>query len=139
MSSKNVNWGGLTTNILAGAAIVIGVELVFPGLSMNLFEGIKGIATSMVPSAASSEPSFFSTAMGALLTKIAGVAMGIVGVSYLTADKGAAPEPHHHTHEQRESFTARLDMQKTQAVMMARMQAQGHEPAMAMAAQNGRG
>src|SRR5262245_41531090 len=91
-----INWGGLTKNILATAAIVAGVVVVAPGLSADLFATVKevgaGLANSVteigsgMASAATENASPLAEGMGWLIKKAAGIALVIGGYKYLTSE-----------------------------------------------------
>ena len=130
-----INWGGLVKNILAGAAIVVGVEMVMPGT----FSAIASAFPSAVPSTGGT---MFSSAtmegIGLIIQKVAGAVIAGMGLSYLFSDGTQNENSDRHAErysEAKESFALREDMRKQQAVMIARMKAAGHEPAMAMANQ----
>jgi hypothetical protein len=133
---KSINWGGLIKGLAAGAAVVAGVMLVAPGLLPSIVEGISGMIGSTGGGA-----SFLSSGVGEVITKVAGAAMAITGLSYLFGGKSDGDNADRHSqqyHEAKESFAIREDMRKMQAVMTARMAASGHQPAMALASQQGR-
>ncbi len=140
MSEGNgINWGGLIKGIVAGAAILVGVELVVPGLLAGAIAGIGGMfAASGGAAAASPALTGAMSGMGLVLTKAAGLALGGIGLSYLLSDKPSNSENGgRHAQdftEAKESFAAREDIRKMQTVMKMRMAASGHEPAAAMAA-----
>ena len=46
VDQSSAQWGKLTKNIIAGAAIVAGLLIVFPGLGESLSAGVKSIADS---------------------------------------------------------------------------------------------
>jgi|GEM_PF-6729796 len=131
---KSINWGGLIKGLAAGAAIIAGVMLVAPGLIPGIAEGLGGLFSGGASPA-------LTEGIGLVITKVAGAAMAITGLSYLFSDKSGADNASRHAEhhaEAKESFAIREDMRKMQAVMMARMQANGHQPAMAAAGQPGR-
>jgi len=123
---SSVNWGELGKNILAGAAILAGAILVFPSLVPALGGALASMGAAFTGSAA----------LGTILKVGAGIGLAIAGATHLMADKaGSADEvldKQAAQYDQR-SFAAEHDIRKMQALMIARMQAQGHEPAMAMA------
>ena len=129
------NWGGLAKTILAGAAILIGVEMIAPGLISNI------IPASL--STGSGSGMFTEEAMkgiGLIVQKVAGAVIAGIGLSYLFSDKSQNENAERHAEhfsEAKESFAVREDMRKMQTVMMARMKAAGHEPAMAAGPQMG--
>lgn len=133
---RKINWGGLIKGLAAGLAVVAGVMLVAPGLIPSIAEGIGGMFSSAGGS------TFLTEGIGAVITKVAGAAMAFTGLRYLLSDKSESENAERHAqayHEAKESFAIREDMRKMQAVMLARMQAAGHQPAMDMAqAQQGR-
>ncbi len=140
---KGISWGGLVKGLVATAAVVAGVELVFPGFVAGVISAAKDVgaaiadkigsvgtaAAEKTTEAATTEaaPGALSKTVGWLATKIGGIVLAVTGVKYLTAEKEEAPE--------RESFAAQEDMKRMQALMMARMRAQGYQPAMQMAGQ----
>lgn len=132
---KSFNWGGLVKGILAGVAIVAGVELILPGTVSGII-GAFGQSSGGLDSFKS-----LVEGLGPTVRVIAGGAMAAVGVSALFSDSSQNENAERHSlahHEAKESFAIREDMRKMQTVMMARMKAAGHEPAMAMAAQPAR-
>jgi hypothetical protein len=126
---SGISWGGLGKDILAGAAIVTGLLIVFPGLGAGLMAAAGaaglalGAATENVASGGMPE------GVGTLLTKAFGAALAYFGATHFMK-KGDSPELSSQQ-ESAESFTAREDIRKMQALMTARMQAQGYQPAMA--------
>ena len=132
---KSFNWGGLVKGILAGAAVVAGIELIAPGTVSGIISSLSTTPGSTVGLKSLIE------GIGPTLRIIAGAAMSLTGLSYLLSDSSQNENAERHAqthHEAKESFAIREDMRKMQTVMMARMKASGHEPAMAMAAQQGR-
>lgn len=131
---SSINWGGLAKGILAGAAVVAGVVLVAPGLLGGLVEGVQNIGTSLAGTA-DTEPNAAAQTLGWLVKKAAGIALAVTGASYLLSGGSGGNEAEHASRHQeaRESFALREDMRKMQAVMMARMQAAGQDPAAGMA------
>ena len=72
--------------------------------------------------------------IGNLIAKVAGGVIAVMGLNYLVNGKAPSNNSGEHAEryaEQKESFAIREDIRKMQAVMMARMQAAGHEPAQA--------
>jgi hypothetical protein len=139
---KSINWGGLAKGLIAGAAIVVGFALVCPGTTGSIIEGVKnfgqnvdgkGFMSALSDMFKPGESNWMSSSIGWLVTKVAGAAALIMGANYLLSDKKESHESGRarEHHEARESFALREDMRKMQAVMVARMQASGHEPAMA--------
>jgi hypothetical protein len=140
---KGISWGGLVKGIVATAAIVAGAELVFPGLIAGVISAVKDVGAAIadkfaaIGTAAAAEttaaatteaaPGALSKNIGWLATKVGGIVLAVSGLKYLTSEKEEAPE--------RESFAAQEDMKRMQALMVARMRAQGYQPAMAMAGQ----
>ena len=137
--NKGISWGGLIKGLVATAAVVAGAELVFPGFIAGVVSAAKDVGTaiadklSAVSGAAAEKtaeaattdaaPGTLSKSIGWLATKIGGVVLAVSGIKYLMSEKQEAPEP--------ESFAAQEDMKRMQALMIARMRAQGYQPAMA--------
>lgn len=124
---KSINWGGLVKNLAAGAAVVAGVMLVCPGLLPGIVEGVGSLFKEGAMPA-------ISPVIGDAIRIVAGAAMSITGLSYLfsgSKDSENAERHSQHYQEAKESFAIREDMRKMQTIMMARMQASGHQPAMA--------
>jgi len=135
---SSVNWGKLGKNLLAGAAIVVGACIVFPGLAGALLTGLGALGTSIGGMSIGTVSGEVTSGIGVLLTKAFGVALAAGGASYLLSDHGKHSAPSvEGPVEAPESYIAREDMRKMQAVMLARMQAQGYQPAMALANQPG--
>jgi len=151
---SSINWGGLAKGILAGAAIVAGIALAFPGLATGVWQALGDLGVQLSKTFASkaveeggkkaieevgkkvaTEPSFLATSIVWLAQKIGGITLAVVGYKYLTSSKTEMPHP---SPEAEESFAIKEDMRKAQALMMLRMRAQGYEPAMALANQSGR-
>ncbi len=136
---KGIQWGGLIKGLVATAAIVGGVELLFPGFTAGVISAVKDVGTAIADKlssigtaaaektteAATTEaaPGALSKSIGWLATKIGGIVLAVSGLKYLTSEKEAP--------EERESFAEREDMKRVQALMLARMRAQGYQPAMA--------
>lgn len=121
---SSFKWGGLIKGILAGAAVLVGIELVSDGLISGLFSGVGSGGGEAIGSFLKDSLS----GIGDIIPKIAGVALGAVGLSYLFSDKSQAENTERHSQqyaEAKESFAVREDMRKMQAVMMARMKASG--------------
>jgi hypothetical protein len=126
------NWGGLVKGILAGVAIVAGVEMIAPGT----VSGIIGAFGSSGGPAAGESLKGIIEGIAPVVRWIAGAAMVATGISAMLGDHSSDnADRHAQAHsEARESFAVREDMRKMQAVMMARMKAAGHEPALAVSA-----
>ena len=136
---QGINWGGLVKGILAGAAVVAGIALATTGSLSGLGNLLSGMMAS-TPGGGSSTLPLVIEKIGDVLPRVIGAMIAFTGASYLFSDgssnqnENAQRHSEHYT-EAKESFAAREDMRKMQAVMMARMKAAGHEPAMAMGAQ----
>jgi uncharacterized membrane protein YccC len=143
--NSSVNWGGLGKNLLAGAAIVAGAIIVFPVLAGALAAGIAGIGTAFGAASASvtASTAIATTAAataapawaGGLMTNLIGIAIAAAGAAYLFRDKSSnnAPQSAETDEYTQRSFAAEQDIRKMQAIMLARMQANGYQPAYAMA------
>lgn len=130
---KSINWGGLVKGIIAGAAVVAGIFLIAPTTFTELFSGAGAGGTGIGESLKGIVES-----LGPIARPLAGAAIATVGLTQLFSDGSSNENAERHSqahHEAKESFAIREDMRKMQTVMMARMKAAGHEPAMAMAAQ----
>jgi|SRR5579884_2239971 len=138
---KSINWGGLIKGLLAGAAIVAGALMIAPAAATAITAAGTALGAGTIGgSTLTSLGGFMAEGLGWLITKVAGAGLAYAGISYLASDKQPETERHaEHYHEARESFAMREDMRKYQAVMMARMQANGYAPAAQMASQQGRG
>lgn len=141
---SSINWGGLCKGLLAGAAIVVGVEMVCPGTVSGILGSMKDMGSGIgklftsgggapTGEVAKEAGNWMTSGIGWLVTKVAGAVAVVMGANYLLSDKKESHETQRaqQHHEARESFALREDMRKMQAVMVARMQASGHEPAMA--------
>ena len=134
---QGINWGGLVKGILAGAAVVAGIALATTGSLSGLGNFLSGMMAGN-PGANSALPAVLEK-IGDVLPRVIGAMIAFSGASYLFSD-GSSQNENAQRHsenytEAKESFAAREDMRKMQAVMIARMKAAGHEPAMAMGAQ----
>ena len=153
-SKSSVNWGQLGKNMLAGAAIVAGVMIVAPGAIPAVITALSSAATAAgaaftttgaatatagtTTGVLAGAETWLASGIGALITKAVGIVAAVAGATYLLSDsKDTSDEGVGYRREEQESFAAREDMRKMQAVMIARMQAAGYQPAMALA--NGRG
>lgn len=151
--SSGINWGGIVKGALAVGAVAVGVELMFPGTMKGLWENVSklGEPAKQLADGQKPEPSglenfmsgvknFLGTGIGEVILRVGGMVMAITGISYLL--NGSKKSDHEQERagqyaEARESFQLREDIRKAQAVMMARMQASGHAPAMAAGPQRG--
>jgi hypothetical protein len=140
---KGLSWGGLIKGLVATAAVVAGAELMFPGFIEGTISAVKDMGSAIAKAFESIGTKAAEGAAGAvdkpvvtsklaenigwMATKIGGAVLAISGIKYLMSEKEEAPE--------QESFAAREDMKRTQALMIARMRAQGYQPAMAAAQQ----
>lgn len=135
MSDSAIRWGGLIKNIAAGAAIVAGIALVAPSLIPDLIHGIGSLGSGTAGTAAPLLSEGLLKGMGEVVRYALGAGLAITGLTYLFSDHNDNGERHAEAFtEARESFQIREDIRKMQAVMKIRMQAAGHEPAMAIAA-----
>ena len=131
--NSSVNWGGLTKDILAGAAIVAGACIVFPGLAGGLVAALAAAGTALGAATSGAFAAGSGAGIGILLTKAFGVALAFMGASHFS-NKGEDNAPIFVAPSESDaSFAAREDMRKMQALMLMRMQAQGYQPAMATA------
>jgi hypothetical protein len=147
---SSINWGGLAKGLLAGAAIVAGVMIVCPQVIAPLITAVKSIVPTITAAgqtaastpgvAAAIEPNFFSQGIGSLIVRAAGAVMAFGGAHYLLSNKEESPhsERMQRAHEAQDSFAVREDMRRMQGLMVARMQANNYQPAMALANQQGR-
>lgn len=129
---KGISWGGLIKGLVATAAVVAGAELLFPGFIEGTVSAAKSIATSIKDAFTGIDTtkvveSDLAKNIGWLATKVGGIVLAASGIKYLMSEKQEAPEP--------ESFAAQEDMKRMQALMVARMRAQGYQPAMPAASQ----
>lgn len=134
-----ISWGV----VIAGAAVVAGACLVCPSLLetvgtsvANIAEWITGLVTSIggtpVPPGAEAAPSFMTSK---LAWKTIGATLLGGGAAYLLSDRTPPEQPVPAMDES--CHRARLEMQKINGIALARMRAQGYDPAMA-AQQHGR-
>ena len=145
MSDDNsgVRWGALGKTILAGAAIAAGVMLVTPAgaamlTSMGAAGGSLAASSPSLAAAATATAEFMSSGIGWLVTKLVGAAVLYKGAQALGDSDKEGPDLNARQKEAEMSFAAREDMRKMQAVMVARMKANGYQPAMAAANDRGR-
>ena len=98
-----------------------------------------GTAVAHGLASATAGATWMEAGIGALITKAIGVVAAVAGASYFLKkdDKEAAPDMGA-KREEEQSFAVREDMRRMQALMVARMQATGYQPAMAVANQQGR-
>ena len=138
---SSINWGGLTKGLLAGGAIVAGIAICCPSMLTGAMETLSKIGTA-APEIAKADPSLvergisgltsaIGSGLGTLLTKIAGLAIAITGVSYLLSEKKESNAGEHAArhHEAKESFALREEIRSMQNKMQTRMQLAGHNPA----------
>ncbi len=135
---SSINWGGIGKGLLAGGAIIAGIAIVCPGMLSGVVETLGKIGTAapevvkaepgIVENALSGVTSAIGSGIGAVVTKIAGVALAVTGINYLMSDKTNNAEEHGQRYaEAKESFALREDMRKMQAVMVTRMQNAGQD------------
>lgn len=139
-SHSGICWG----KIVAGAAVAAGAVAVvafFPETSATVGNAIKdgvsalfgglGDVGSWIASKVASVAAFVVENKALSIGTAAGA--GALAASTSMMHQETAPR----VSAEEESFAMREDMRRMQALMMARMQAQGYEPAVALA-QNGR-
>ncbi|MFO0388943.1 MAG: hypothetical protein ACK502_04385 [Alphaproteobacteria bacterium] len=145
---KGISWGGLIKGLVATAAVVAGAELMFPGFIEGIVEKAgelkdwiagKFTATPEIlgpmtaeqaaeKAAAEAASAKFADSIKSVAKFVGGAVLAVSGLKYVLSEKQEA-EP------EQESFAVREDMKRTQALMIARMRAQGYQPAMATAGQ----
>lgn len=140
-SQSKVNWGKIGGDILAGAAIAVGIIIVFPVVGEALAPALGAIG-SAIGGVFTHGAAMSAATLGTIMAKTFGVALAVGGALHFAkeGEKAEAKEATQDANYQAQadaydqrSFAAEQDIRKMQALMVSRMQAAGHEPAMAMA------
>lgn len=110
-------------------------------IDKRLKEALEAAKPNMVERGVGAVTAFIGKGIGSLIAKVAGGVIAVMGLNYLVNGKSSG-DNHAQEHaerfaEQKEAFAVREDIRRMQAVMVARMQAAGHEPAMSGAPQRG--
>jgi hypothetical protein len=133
--ASNISWG----KVLAGAAIVAGAIMMAPVLAPAAAAGVIAIGHAIMGlfagGAAGTGSALVTALTGTVAREVAGAALLGGGIMYFSGEKdrkNAAVEQNVAAAEGN-SFAMREDMRKMQALMVARAQAAGYQPAMAMA------
>jgi predicted phage tail protein len=121
-SGSKIQWG----TIIAGAAILTGAMLFFPGVMDSVANLLSSLFT---PSAAAAAP--MSEATKAVIGKVAGASLLGGGLAYVMSGKKDNSSVHHH-HEDKESFQDRLAIDRANNMMVMRAAYAGNPQAQQM-------
>jgi len=120
-SGSKIQWG----TIIAGAAILTGAMLFFPGVMDSVANLLSGLFT---PAAAAP----MSAATKAVIGKVAGASLLGGGVAYVMSGKNDSSSGHHHHHEEKEGFQDRLAIDRANNMMVMRAAYAGNPQAQQM-------
>ncbi|NBO17926.1 MAG: hypothetical protein EBV03_01635 [Proteobacteria bacterium] len=98
--------------------------------SRQLAEKIDAAKPGIVENTMGAITGGITKGIGAVIAKVVGGVIAVMGINHLINGKSSTNNSQEHAErfaEQKESFAIREDIRKMQAVMMARMQAAGHE------------